>query len=88
MITVDNDNQLLIQEGGWEDGDADTINQYPTYKVRGNYFPLDFVVTSSRVMYKTQEYVTEQYVGDDGTVIITTYTVTVWWLTEVQESEI
>ena len=87
MITVDNDNQLLIQENGWEDGDADVINQYPAYKVRGTYFPLDFVATSSRYTYKTQEYVTEQYVGDDGTVIITTYKVTIWWLSEVQVSE-
>lgn len=87
MITVDDDNQLLIQQGGWEEGDADVINQYPTYTVRGTYFPLDFVIASSRSMYKTQEYITEQYVGDDGTVIISTYKVTVWWLTEVQASE-
>lgn len=83
MINVDTDNQLLIQDSGWQDGDDVVINDNPTYPVRGIYFPDDFVSTSGRTKYTTSEMRQEQYVNDSGTLIIVTYWVTITWLTEV-----
>lgn len=74
MITVDNDNQLLLQQSGWDAGDDVIINQYPTYTAKGNYFPEWFVTQSGRPSSTIEIPEQVMVVTDDGvTVIYTTW---------------